>query len=134
MSEVATEHPNAARMREVTEAVTAGDIAGALARFADDVVWFVPGGSSLDRVYRGRSGLQRFFATLLERSEGSLIPRAVDVLASDDHVVVFLHITAQRDDAELNVMLAHFAAVGPDGFTRNWFLPDDVAAWNRFFA
>ena len=134
MSDVATGHPNAARMRGVTEAVAAGDVARALEPFSDDLVWFVPGGSSLDRVYRGRAGLQQFFGSLLERSNGSLIPRAVDVLASDDHVVVFLHITAQRDDAELNVMVAHFAAVGPDGFTRNWFLPDDVAAWNRFFA
>jgi ketosteroid isomerase-like protein len=131
---VTTEHPNAARMREVTEAVSAGDIAGALERFSEDLVWLVPGGSSLDRVYRGRSGLQQFFGSLLERSNGTLIPRAVDVLASDDHVVIFLHITAAREDAELNVLVAHFAAVAPDGFTRNWFLPDDVAAWNRFFS
>jgi ketosteroid isomerase-like protein len=134
MTSIATDHPNGQRMREVTEAVTAGDIAGALERFSEELVWFVPGGSSLDRVYRGRSGLQQFFGTLLERSNGTLVPEAVDVLASDDHVVIFLRITAQRDGADLNVLVAHFAAVGPDGFTRNWFLPDDVAAWNRFFS
>lgn len=134
MAVSATEHPNAQRMREVTEAVTASDVAGALERFSPDLVWYVPGGSALDRVYRGHSGLERFFGTLLQRSNGTLRPQAEDVLASDDHVVIFLRITAQREDADLNVRVAHFAAAGPDGFTRNWFLPDDVAAWNRFFA
>lgn len=134
MAVSATEHPNAQRMREVTEAVTASDVAAALERFSPDLVWYVPGGSALDRVYRGHSGLERFFGTLLQRSNGTLRPQAEDVLASDDHVVIFLRITAQREDADLNVRVAHFAAVGPDGFTRNWFLPDDVAAWNRFFA
>jgi hypothetical protein len=51
----------------------------------------------------------------------------------DDHVVIFLHITASRAGDELDVTVAHFATVGPDGFERNWFLPDDLAAWNRFF-
>jgi uncharacterized protein len=134
MSVSATEHPNGTRMREVTEAVTAGDVAAALARFSPDLVWHVPGGSSLDRVYEGHEGLGRFFGTLMERSNGTLRPQAEDVLASDDHVVIFLHITAEREDAELDVRVAHFAAVGADGFTRNWFLPDDVGAWNRFFA
>lgn len=134
MSTTATEHPNAQRMRDVTEAVTSGDVAAALERFSPDLVWYVPGGSSLDRVYRGHEGLRRFFGALLERSNGTLRPQAEDVLASDDHVVIFLHITAQREGADLDVHVAHFAAVGPDGFTRNWFLPDDVGAWNRFFS
>jgi ketosteroid isomerase-like protein len=134
MSTTATGHPNAQRMREVAEAVTAGDVAAALERFSQDVVWYVPGGSSLDRVYHGHDGLKRFFGTFMERSKGTLRPEATDVLASDDHVVIFLHITAKGEGADLDVRVAHFAAVGPDGFTGNWFLPDDVGAWNRFFA
>jgi ketosteroid isomerase-like protein len=130
----ATDHPNAQRMREVAEAVTSGDVAGALERFSDDLVWFVPGGSALDRVYRGRDGLQQFFASLIQKSNGTLSPQTVDALASDDHVVIFLRITAERDGADLNVLVAHFATVGPDGFTRNWFLPDDLESWNRFFS
>jgi ketosteroid isomerase-like protein len=133
MNTTATEHPNAQRMRDVTEAVTSGDVGAALERFSPDLVWYVPGGSSLDRVYHGHEGLRRFFGTFMERSRGTLSPRAEHVLASDDHVVIFLHITAQGDGADLDVRVAHFAAVGADGFTRNWFLPDDVGAWNRFF-
>jgi ketosteroid isomerase-like protein len=134
MTNTATDHPNAQRMREVAEAFTSGDVARALERFSDDLAWYVPGGSALDRVYRGRAGLEQFFGSLLQRSNGTLKPQTVDALASDDHVVIFLRITAERDDADLNVLVAHFATVGPNGFTLNWFLPDDVAAWNRFFS
>ena len=134
MSVQATEHPNARRMREVPEAVQRGDIAAALEHFPEDVIWYSPGGSRDERVYRGREGLQRFFGRLFERSNGTMRPEVDDVLANDEHVVIFLRITATRGDDELDVTVAHFATVGPDGFDRNWFLPDDLAAWNRFFA
>ncbi len=133
MSVSATEHPNARRMREVPEAVVRGDLAAALRHFPDDVVWYSPAGRPSDRIYRGRDGLERFFGQLFEHSNGTMRPEVDDVLASDDYVVIFLHITASRADDELDVTIAHFATVGPDGFERNWFLPDDLAAWNRFF-
>jgi ketosteroid isomerase-like protein len=131
MSVSTTEHPNGLRMRRVVEAVQLGDVAAALEHFPEDVVWYSPTGA--DRTFRGREGLTRFFGHLFERSNGTMRPKVDDVLASDEHVVIFLHITAARDDAQLDVVVAHFATVGPNGFARNWFLPDDVAAWNRFF-
>jgi ketosteroid isomerase-like protein len=118
-------------MRRVVEAVQSGDIPGALEHFPEDVVWYSPKGA--ERTFLGREGLQRFSGHLFERSNGTMRPEVDDVLASDEHVVIFLHITAARADAELDVVVAHFATVGPNGFARNWFLPDDVAAWNSFF-
>jgi ketosteroid isomerase-like protein len=128
-----TEHPNAGRMREVAESVARGDIATALQHFPDDVVWFTPTGGGGEGVYRGHDGLGRFFGRLADRSNGTMRPDVDEVLGSDDHVVIFLHITARRGDDELDVTVAHFATAAPNGFTRNWFLPDDVVAWNRFF-
>jgi ketosteroid isomerase-like protein len=126
-----TEYPNAQRMREVAEAVARGDVGTALAHFPEDVVWYSPTGA--EPVYRGRDGLARFFGHLHERSNGTMTPEVDDVLGSDRHVVIFLRITANRDDDRLDVTVAHFATAGPNGFERNWFLPDDVGAWNRFF-
>jgi ketosteroid isomerase-like protein len=134
MNATTTEHPNARRMREVAEAVARGDVPTALEHFPEDVVWYSPTLQRGERVYRGRDGLMRFFGHLGERSNGTMTPHVEDVLASDEHVVIFLRITAARGDDELDVVVAHFATVGPDGFERNWFLPDDVAAWSRFFA
>jgi ketosteroid isomerase-like protein len=130
MSTLTTEHPNASRMRRVPEAVQRGDMAAALEQFPEDVVWYSPSG---DRVYRGHGGLRSFFGQLLEASNGTMRPEVKDVLGSDEHVVVFLRVTASRDDDKLDVTVAHFATAGREGFARNWFLPDDVAAWNRFF-
>ena len=134
MSVAATEHANALRMRQVAESVAAGDVGAALEHFPEDVVWYWPAEHSSDRVYRGRDGLQQFFGRLHERSNGTMTPQVVDVLGSDEHVVIFLRVTATRGDDKLDVLVAHFATVGPNGFARNWFLPSDASAWNRFFA
>jgi ketosteroid isomerase-like protein len=128
-----TEHPNAGKMREVAEAVARGDVETALQHFPDDAIWYSPAAERDARVYRGREGLQQFFGRMMERSNGTMRPAVDDVLGSDEHVVIFLNVTAQRDDDALDVTVAHFATVGPGGFARNWFLPDDVAAWTRFF-
>jgi len=96
-------------------------------------VWYWPAERKEDRVYRGHEGLMQFFGRLAERSNGTMRPEVEDVLGSDRHVVIFLRVTAARDDAQLDVLVAHFATVGGDGFEHNWFLPSDDAAWNRFF-
>ena len=84
-------------------------------------------------MHRGRDTITRFFGRLQERSSGTMTAAVVDVLGSDNHVVIFLRVTATRDGKQLDVLVAHFATVGEGGFERNWFLPSDVAAWNRFF-
>ena len=133
MSIPAQEHPNARRMRDVAEAVARGDVPTALQQFAEDVEWYWPAEKSEDRIYRGREGLIRFFSRLNERSNGTMRPEVEESLGSDDHVVIWLRITASRDGEQLSARVAHFATVGPNGFERNWFLPNDAAAWNRFF-
>jgi ketosteroid isomerase-like protein len=133
MNVVAAEHPNATRMREVAEAVGRGDVRAALEYFPEDVVWYWPAARKEERVYRGRAGLSQFFARVHERSMGVWEPKVVDVLGSDDYVVIFLRVTAEYDHDQLDILVAHFATVGPGGFARNWFLPNDVAAMNRFF-
>jgi ketosteroid isomerase-like protein len=131
---VTTEHPNAVRMRDVAEAVARGDVEHALEQFPDDVVWYWPADRVEDREYRGRDGLMQFFGRLQERSNGTMRPAVEQVLGSDEHVVIFLRITAERGVERLDTLVAHFVTVGPDGgFVRNWFLPSDAAAWNAFF-
>jgi hypothetical protein len=75
----------------------------------------------------------QFFDRLQERSNGTMRPEVVEALGSDDHVVIFLRVTATRGDEHLDSLVAHFATVGPGGFARNWCLPSDAGAWNRFF-
>jgi ketosteroid isomerase-like protein len=133
VSVAVAEHENARRARQVAEAVARGDVEAALQHFPNDVVWFSPSPGPQNRVYRGRDGLVQFFGRLQERADGTFRAEVVDVLGSDTHVVMFLRVTASRGDRQLDVLVAHFATVGAGRFTRNWFLPSDVSAWNRFF-
>jgi uncharacterized protein len=133
VSVTANEHANARRMREVAGSLAHGDVASALRHFPEDVVLFSPAWRPDDRVHRGRDGLARFFGRLQERSNETMTATVIDVIGSDNHVVIFLRVTATRGERHLDVLVAHFATVGADGFARNWFLPSDVAAWNRFF-
>jgi ketosteroid isomerase-like protein len=133
MSVPATDHPSALRMRAVPEAIARGDVSAALEQFPQDVVWYAPAADPADRVYRGRDGLATFFGRLQERASGTLKLEVEEVLGSEQHVVVFLCVRAERGDDRLDVLVAHFARVGPGGFTTNWFLPSDTAAWNAFF-
>jgi ketosteroid isomerase-like protein len=133
MSVPTTEHPSALRMREVADAVGRGDVAAALEHFPEDVVWYAPAAEAADRAYRGRDGLAAFFERIQERAGGTLELEVEEVLGSAQHVVVFLCVRAERGDDRLDVLVAHFARVGPGGFTTNWFLPSDAAAWNTFF-
>jgi uncharacterized protein len=128
-----TEHPSALQMREVPEAVARGDIAAALEKFPEDVVWYSPAADPAKRAYHGRDGIARFFEHLQERAKGTMKVEVEEVLGSDDHVVAFLCVSAERGDDRLDVLVAHFARVGPGGFTKNWFLPSDTSAWNAFF-
>ena len=59
----------------------------------------------------------------------------MDVLADDEHLVVFLRIKADRDGASLDVKVANAFRIAPDGSWKgSWWLTDDQAAVDRFFS
>ena len=120
-------------MRQAAESFTTGDLPRILGQFPEDVVWYSPGKSALAGTFRGKQSLEGFFRARYERGGSTIRVDVKDVLASDGHVVIFLRMTAERKGARLNALVAHFATVGPRGFARNWFLPDNVPAWDRFF-
>jgi ketosteroid isomerase-like protein len=129
------DHPNAMRMRDTVDAFLSGDMPRLLDGFADDVVWYAPGNTQASGTFHGRDGVARFFASMNERSAGSMHIEVDDVLASDRFVTIFLKVTAARDGDALSVVIAQFAVPDDDGrWSRGWFLPDELEEWNRFFA
>jgi hypothetical protein len=103
--------------------------------FAPDVVFVVPGKSALAGVYRGREGVSNFFSGLHSRSGGTFNVEPREVLTNDDHMVLFLHFTGQRGSDKLDVLIAGFHSDrDPDGWRKATFLPDDLTAFDRFFA
>jgi ketosteroid isomerase-like protein len=129
------EHPNAARMREAVAKFVAGDLEGFMATFSDDIVWRSGGSSALSGTYEGKDDVARWFATIRRFAGDTIDVEPVDVLADDEHLTIFLHITAKRDDQVLDVEVANAFRVDPDGrWKESWYLPNDQAAWDRFFS
>lgn len=129
------DHPNALKMRKAVEQFMARDMEGFLSNFPDDIVWRTGGSNTLTGVHRGKDGLAQWFKRWDESTSGSHVIEPLDVLADDEHLVVFLRIKAEREGASLNVKVANAFRLDPDGsWKESWWLPDDQAAVDRFFS
>jgi len=93
-----TSETNAALIWSAYEAFSRGDLAGALAAFADDILWHVPGRGPLSGDYRGRDEVLAFFGQVNALSGGSFRVQIDDVLAKGDRVIVLCTESARRGD------------------------------------
>jgi hypothetical protein len=130
----ATDHPLRSELIDSLDTFNMGAVS-AVDHFAPDVVFIVPGKSALAGIYRGREGVSEFFGGLHSRSGGAFNVEPYEVLTNDEHMVLFLHFSGQRGDDGLDVVIAGFHSDrGPEGWRKATFLPDDLAAFDRFFA
>jgi hypothetical protein len=128
-----TNHPLRTELIGALETFNSG-AASAVDHFAPDVVFTVPGKSALAGTYRGRDGVAEFFGALHSLSDGTFKVEPVEVLANDEHMVLFLHFTGQRGSVGLDVVMAGFHSDHrPEGWQKATFLPDDLAAFDLFF-
>lgn len=89
------------------EAFGRGDIPTVLEAFAPDIQWHIPGRNPLAGTYKGHEEVVGFFTQLMERSGGTFSLEMDDWLASEQHVVVLVRETGQRDSKRLDVTGAH---------------------------
>src|SRR5262249_56846102 len=78
------------------DAFSRGDVHGAIAAFAEESVWQVPGRGPLARDYRGHAEVLGFFEHFMALSAGTFRLRVDDVLAKGDRVVVLCTEFARR--------------------------------------
>ena len=95
-TETATDEANRALVRGAYDAFSRGDIPGAMAALAEDVLWHVPGRGPLSREYRGHAEVLGFFEHFRKLSGGTFQLQVVDVLARGDRVVVLCTESARR--------------------------------------
>jgi hypothetical protein len=130
-----TDHPLRSELIDSLDTFNSGAVADAVKHFAPDVAFTVPGHSAVAGTYRGREGVTSFFGKLHELSDGSFSVVPEEVLANDDHMVLFLHFNGTRGESNLDVTMAGFHSDhGPEGWRRATFLVDDLGAFDRFFA
>jgi ketosteroid isomerase-like protein len=126
-------HPNEELIRGGYEAFAKGDIPDVLSRFAEDIVWHVPGRSPVGGDYRGHDGVMSFFGKLMEMSGGTFALEVHDLLATDDHAVALIRATAERDGTSRAFNSAHVWHVADGKATEFWALSTDPYADDEFW-
>jgi uncharacterized protein len=100
---------------------------------AEDVVWHWPGRSSVSGDYHGREAALGLLSGFHELTGNRLTVEPVDILEGENHLMSFTHVTAEREDGNLDVMMADAMRFGPDGrVAEYWTLSNDQSAVDAF--
>lgn len=123
-----SDHPSAARYRQMTAAVAAGDLSDFGAALADDVAWWEIGAPE---PVRGRGAVLQRFSFV---SDFDISIDLHDVVANDDHMVALLDVTATRGDETFGYRTAEIMHLNADGeVSERWAFSDDTEAIIGFF-
>lgn len=98
-----TEHRNAAYVRRVYDALSAGDMETIESMVTDDFVLHDVGRNPVAGDYKGREGLMEFLGKGFEITGGTLKAELKRVLADDEFAVSFEQFSASRDGRTLDV-------------------------------
>ena len=95
---------NVAIMRRAYEAFNAGDIEGVAELFDENIVWHLPGRSSMATDYQGRDATLAYFGRIGQETGGTFQAELQDMTADDeDRVVGIQRSTGDRNGKHLDV-------------------------------
>jgi ketosteroid isomerase-like protein len=134
MSQTSTAETNRILVRSAYDAFSRGDIPGAMAALAEDVLWHVPGRGPLSRDYRGQAEVLGFFEHFMELSGGTFQLRVDDVLARGDRVVVLCTESAQRGGRNWSSPQVHVWIVKNGKAEVFWQYQGDQQAEDEFWS
>ena len=129
-----SDHPNLQRMRDGYDAFAKGDVAALQELMTDDIVWHVPGHSSLAGDYAGKEAVLGFFGRVMETTEGSFRVEPLTLLTDDHYGAAPVHITAHRGDRHLDVMDLQVSRWQDGRVAEFWDTSTDPDATDAFFA
>lgn len=132
VGEMATEHPNAALIRESFAAMEQGDVQWLEDHVADDVVWHVGGNSRAAGEYRGKDAAMQLFGATTGGSSSRIDVH--DVLANDDHTVVLgtAHFEAPDGDS-VDYRYVNVFHIRDGRITEVWGMAENDAVTDPFF-
>jgi uncharacterized protein len=113
-------HPNVDVVRAMYEAHGRGDEARLRELLAEDVVWHLPGRTSVAGEHHGQDALLELWRREAGMLGGRVLPAVHDITASDDHVVVLSGATLQRQGRTLSLKLISVFHVREGRITACW--------------
>ena len=110
---------NAALLREGYEAFSTGDMARLSEMFAPDVVWHTPEHHGvLSGDHKGWAEVAEFFLQTMTLSEGTFRIEILDIMASDERVAAFLHVTGNGRGRILDDSPIHLFRLDDEGIVQ----------------
>ena len=134
MAEAAMTPANAALIRSGYDAFARGDLQGAFAVFAEDILWHIPGRGPISRDYRGHAEVLGFFRHFMELSNGTFRIQVDDTLAKGDRVVVLCAESAQRGGRSWSSPQVHVWTVKDRRATVFWQYQGDQQTEDEFWS
>ena len=95
-------HPNEELVRKGYTAFLSGDMTTMDQLLADDVVWHSPGRNQLAGTFTGKPAVFENFQKVFELTGGTFKLEIHDVLANDEHAVVLVRATGEKDGRKLD--------------------------------
>jgi ketosteroid isomerase-like protein len=127
-----TEHPFAVAVRQSFEAWNSGRPEVMSEYISEDVVLHFAGNNAMSGTYRGRDAVMD---ALARASRGWGAHSQVEsVLASDDHVIVFHHVTGEQQRGLYEESVIAMKLDGDGKLTEGWFLANDQRGFDKFWS
>ena len=133
-TETATTEANGALIASAYDAFSRGDVPSAIAAFAEDIFWQVPGRGPLARDYRGHAEVLGFFEHFMALSAGTFRLQVDDVLAKGERVVVLCTESARRGGRSWSSPQVHVWTVKDGKATVFREYPGDQQAEDEFWS
>ncbi len=124
---------NAAVLRRLLGAFNEGDMETVRGSFAEDAVWHVPGKSQLAGDHQGPDAIGVFIGSVVEMGQGTLQLELLDLMASEDHGVIWQRATAERDGKTLDHVEALVCRIRDGKVAEVWHRPEQ-SAFDEFFS
>jgi len=123
------DHPNAAMVRKMLEALQNGDMQGMADGLTDDVIWHEIGNPE---PVRGKAALTARF-TGPGAPDYEITGELHDVVANEDHTVALVTAHATRAGRTLTYRVAEIYHIRDGKIAERWAFSDDTGAINDFF-
>jgi ketosteroid isomerase-like protein len=129
------EHPNAAVIRKMHQALARGNYVSTLAQlFAEDIVWHLPGSGPLAGRHVGRDKVFAAMRRFEELNEGTLRVEVHDIVAGDEHAVALLRATATRKGKRYNSLEVDVYHIREGKVTEFWSFAEDQRVTDEFLS
>lgn len=120
--------------RKAYRAFEEGDVQAVMDSLADDIVWHVPGKSSIAGTYKGKQQVMELFGKYMSLYD-SQQTELHDLLANDQHTIAVLNVKLTRGGKTLEERAVDIIHPDSEGRVKEfWRFAEDQGAFDEFVA